>query len=75
MSKKDTIMETWMIIILVVGAVIMFSVWGLIALGNRELKKKEQQANSGGNQGVIEWENKDDRDDSAVYDTDGKRIR
>ncbi len=66
-------METWMIAILVVGAIIMFSVWGLIALGNRELKKqvRDEQVRDMG----ADWESANDRDDKAVYDTNGRRIR
>lgn len=68
-------MEAWMITVLIVGAIVMFSFWGLMALGSRELKKKGQIQQQ--DERLDDWSptNPDDDDDKAVYSTDGKRIR
>lgn len=66
-------MESWMIIVLIIGAIVMFSFWGLMALGNSELKKKDRMRNYNPDTDLSP-PSSDDLDDNARYDSNGRRI-
>ena len=74
-------METWMITVLIIGAIIMVSVWiiriiidskkkNVVEKGQRYVDKNQSDER------LADWSarNPDDEDDKAVYSTDGKRI-
>ena len=67
-----------MITILIVGAIIMFSFWGLMKLGSDEIKKKKKLAEQGTtvyDERLADWSPRNDDDvDDAVFSSDGKRI-
>lgn len=66
-------MEAWMITVLIVGAIVMFSFWGLMALGSRELKNRERMKHYNP-ETDLSPPSSDDLDDNARYDSNGRRI-
>lgn len=81
-------MESWMIIVLIIGAIIMATVWMLRIVGDRELKKQNSSTNAQGyvkgyyvdknqpDERLADWSprNADDEDNNARYDSNGRRI-
>lgn len=66
-------MESWMIIVLIIGAIIMATVWMLRIVGDRELKNRERMKHYNP-ETDLSPPSSDDLDDNARYDSNGRRI-
>lgn len=62
-----------MIIVLIIGAIIMATVWMLRIVGDRELKNRERMKHYNP-ETDLSPPSSDDLDDNARYDSNGRRI-